>query len=200
MPSHFSHVRLFATLWTVARQAHLSMGFSRQEYWSGLPFPPLGDIPDLGIEPQSLMSPALAGEFFTSSATWEARNCIAEMLMNLPGVKQTKSGAISWKILPQSPIPHPKLAPAPNLGTPIRDQRAVHVMASVQLKPASFHFKGMKETFSSFKGTNPPLLQALIRIAAQVTLWRARTLSIPHPAPHPAVLIQNPGRSWSGSP
>ena len=72
MPSHFSHVRLFATLWTVARQAHLSMGFSRQEYWSGLPFPPLGDIPDLGIEPQSLMSPALAGGFFASNTTWEA--------------------------------------------------------------------------------------------------------------------------------
>ena len=45
-------------------------GFSRQEYWSGLPFPPPGDLPDLGIEPKSLMSPALAGRFFTSSATF----------------------------------------------------------------------------------------------------------------------------------
>ena len=51
--SHFSHVRLFATLWTVAHQASLSMGFSRQEYWSGLPCPPLGDLPNPGIEPRS---------------------------------------------------------------------------------------------------------------------------------------------------
>ena len=46
-----SHVRLFATPWTIAYQAPLSMGFSRQEYWSGLPFPSPGDLPDLGIEP-----------------------------------------------------------------------------------------------------------------------------------------------------
>ena len=50
-----------ATPWTVAHQAPLSMGFSRQEYWSGLPFPSLGDLPDPGIEPASFMSPALAG-------------------------------------------------------------------------------------------------------------------------------------------
>ena len=48
------------------------MGFSRQDYWSGLPFPPAEDLPDSGIEPTSLMSPAMAGEFFTTSATWEA--------------------------------------------------------------------------------------------------------------------------------
>ena len=48
-----SHVRLFETLWTVAHQAPLFMGFSRQEYWSGLPFPPPGDLPDSGIEPTS---------------------------------------------------------------------------------------------------------------------------------------------------
>ena len=49
--------------WTAARQASLSMGFSRQEYWSGLPFPPVGGVPDLGFEPGS---PALAGRFFTT--------------------------------------------------------------------------------------------------------------------------------------
>ena len=49
------------------------MGFSRQEYWSGLPFPPLGDLPNPGIEPSSLMSPVLAGRFFTTSVTWEPR-------------------------------------------------------------------------------------------------------------------------------
>ena len=60
-----SCVQLFATLWTVARQAPLSTGFSRQEYGSGLPFPPPGDLPDPGIEPMCLKSPAVAGGFFT---------------------------------------------------------------------------------------------------------------------------------------
>ena len=54
-----SHVRLFATLWTVAGWAPLSMGFFRQEYWSGLPFPPPGDLPDPGTEPVSLVTPEL---------------------------------------------------------------------------------------------------------------------------------------------
>ena len=53
-----SRVRLFATLWTVAHQAPLSMGFFRQEYWSRLPFPPPGELPDPGIEPTSPSSPA----------------------------------------------------------------------------------------------------------------------------------------------
>ena len=57
------------TLWTVARQAPLSMGFSRQEYWSGLPCPPPGDLSDPGIKPTSLVSSALGGELFTISAT-----------------------------------------------------------------------------------------------------------------------------------
>ena len=53
-------------LWTVAHQAPLSMGFSRQEYWSWLPCPPAGDLPDPETEPASLVSPALAGGFFTT--------------------------------------------------------------------------------------------------------------------------------------
>ena len=61
-----SHVQLFATPWTVACQAPLSMEFSRQEYWSGLLFPPPRDLPSSGIEPESLMSLALAGGFFTN--------------------------------------------------------------------------------------------------------------------------------------
>ena len=70
--SHFIHVQLCATPWTIAHQAPLSMGFSRQEYWSGLPCPPPGDLSDPGIEPASLVSPALAGRLFTTSTTWEA--------------------------------------------------------------------------------------------------------------------------------
>jgi len=58
-----SRVQLFATPWTIAHQAPLSMGFSRQEYWSGLPFPSAGDLPGPGIEPAS---PALAGGFLTT--------------------------------------------------------------------------------------------------------------------------------------
>ena len=61
-----SRVRLFATPWTIAHWAPLSMGFPRQEYWSGLPFPLPGDLLDPGIEPGSPASPALAGGFFTS--------------------------------------------------------------------------------------------------------------------------------------
>ena len=69
--SCFSRVQLFVTLRTVARQVPLSMEFSRQEYWSGLPCPPPGDLPEPGIEPTSLMSPALAGGFFITRASWK---------------------------------------------------------------------------------------------------------------------------------
>ena len=70
--SRFSCVGLFVTLWTVACQAPPSTGFSRQEYWSGLPCPPPGDLPDPGIKPMSLTSPALADGFCTTRATWTA--------------------------------------------------------------------------------------------------------------------------------
>ena len=59
-------VQLFATPWTVTHQAPLSKGFSEQEYWSGLPFPSPGNLPDLGNEPESPALPALVGRFFTS--------------------------------------------------------------------------------------------------------------------------------------
>ena len=68
------HVQHFVTLWTVAHQVPLSMGLSEKEYWSGLPFPPPGDLPDPGIEPES---PGLAGGFFTTWDMWETpqNNC-----------------------------------------------------------------------------------------------------------------------------
>ena len=69
MLSHFSRIQLFVTSWTVAHQAPLSMEFSRQEYWGGLPCLPPGDLPNPGIEPGSLMTSALAGEFFTNGVT-----------------------------------------------------------------------------------------------------------------------------------
>ena len=89
LPSPFSHslthvcidsvdsliklIQSCPTLWTVARQVPLSMGFSRQEYWSGLPCPPPGDLPNSAIESESLTPPALAGRFFTTSTTWRGR-------------------------------------------------------------------------------------------------------------------------------
>ena len=70
--SRFSSVWLCAILWTVAHQTPLSVGFSRQKYWSELPFPPPQDLPNTTTAPMSLTSPALTGVFFTTSAPWEA--------------------------------------------------------------------------------------------------------------------------------
>ena len=66
-----SHVRLFGTLWTVAHQAPPSMGFSRQEYWSRLPFPSTGDLPNPGVEPRS---PALQADTLTSQPPGKSMN------------------------------------------------------------------------------------------------------------------------------
>ena len=68
--SCFSHVWLWATPWTVTCQASLSIGFSRHEYWGGLPFPPPWDLPNPGIKPTSLTSPVVAGRFFITSSTY----------------------------------------------------------------------------------------------------------------------------------
>ena len=71
----------FTTPWTVARQAPLLMGFPRQEYWSGLPFPSPGDLPDPGIKPTSLGPPALAGGFFTIEPAGENHMYILSIYM-----------------------------------------------------------------------------------------------------------------------
>ena len=68
-----SHVPLIATPWTVARQAPLSLGFSKQECWSWLPLPPSGDLPDPGIQPAPPVASALAGRFFTSEPAGKPR-------------------------------------------------------------------------------------------------------------------------------
>ena len=77
--------------WTIAHQSSLSIGFSRQKHWSGLPFPPPGDLPYPGIEPVPLSSSALAGRFFTTSATWEAQvtSLVAQVVKNLPEMRET---------------------------------------------------------------------------------------------------------------
>ena len=79
----FSCVQLFVMPGTVLCQASLSMESSREEYWSRLPCPPPGDLPNPGMEPQSLMSPALTGWFFTPSATWEAPRYTTSQLSHL---------------------------------------------------------------------------------------------------------------------
>ena len=108
--SRFSRVRLFATPWTAARQAPLSMRFFRQEYWSGLPFPPPGDL-NPGIESMSLKSPVLACRFFyffdNSHSVWRA-SLVAEMVKNLSATQETqvrslkeittRSSILAWRI------------------------------------------------------------------------------------------------------
>ena len=71
--SRFSRVRLFVTPWTVACQAPLSKGFSKQEYWSGLPCAPPGDLPHPGIKPVSPYISCIGRGFFITRATWEAQ-------------------------------------------------------------------------------------------------------------------------------
>ena len=111
MPSHFSHGHLFLTLWAITCQAPLSMGFSRQEYWSGLPCLPPGNLPDPGNESAALVSPALAGGFFTARATWETLPMyspytirteahfplVAHRVKNPPAMWGTQVGSLGWE-------------------------------------------------------------------------------------------------------
>ena len=75
------------------------MEFFRQEYWSGLPFPPSGDLRDPGIKPTSLASPALAARFFIISATWEApwASLEAQMVKRLPAMQETQVQSLGWE-------------------------------------------------------------------------------------------------------
>ena len=89
--SRISRVQLFVTPGTIAHQAPLSMGFSRREYWSGFPFLSLGDLPDPGIEPLSLMSPALAG------VTWEALSAHVQNGVMFKGLKSRQGALEVWE-------------------------------------------------------------------------------------------------------
>ena len=83
---------LFTTLWTVAFQVPLSVEFSRQEFWSGLPCPPPGDLPNPGIKPTSVMSPALAGGYFTIGAS-----LVARLVKNPPATWETWVRSLGWE-------------------------------------------------------------------------------------------------------
>ena len=90
--SDVSHIRLFATPWTVAHQPPLSLGFSWQECWSGILFPPPEHLSYPGIEPPSLMSPTLVSRFLTTSATWKPPEIFLSTLGVEPGPPRGKSG------------------------------------------------------------------------------------------------------------
>ena len=99
-----SCAQLLATSWTAARQAPLSMGFPKQEYWSGLPFPPPGDLPDPGIKP---VSPALAGGFFTTVPPEKPRGTAYSSGKNFcnrlwPGAGLTPPTTLSTSLIPQA--------------------------------------------------------------------------------------------------
>ena len=121
MPSCFSHVQLFVTLWTAAHQPPQSMGFSRQEYWSGLPCPPPGGILDPGIEPASLRSPALSGRFFTTSVPWEVHSLVLTNTLTMKEMQHANrnSGcifcyfrAVPASLLSPHAVPIPSFSPA----------------------------------------------------------------------------------------
>ena len=90
MLSCFSFAQLFATLWTIAHQTPFSMGISRQEYWSVLPISPPQDHPNTGMESVSLLSPALAGWFFSTASPGKPQNyCMTQQFHFLVYIKQT---------------------------------------------------------------------------------------------------------------
>ena len=107
-------VQLIATPWIVDRQAFLPTGFPRQEYWSGLPFPPPRYPPNPGIEPVSLTSPALAGRRFTTSETWEAHFHVSHYTVTItlqsscfpPSSPSTFFGASGGSVVKNPPAVH----------------------------------------------------------------------------------------------
>ena len=117
-PSQFSGVWLFGTLWAVAHQSPLSMEFSRQEYWSGLPCLPRGDLPFSGTKPPSLTSPALAGGFFTTSATWGAPGEDGGRIIQVKERAWPESGWLTSKWWGASLVVQGLRPQAPNAGDP----------------------------------------------------------------------------------
>ena len=115
MLSRFSRVQLFVTPWTVAHQAPRPMGFSRQEDYSGLPCPPPGDLPHPGIEPESFMSPALAGKFFTTSTIRKVKVTVVSNSTQPHGLCSFVHGILQARILRGLPSPSPGDLPDPKI-------------------------------------------------------------------------------------
>ena len=139
--SHFSRIWLCETLWTAACQASLSMGFSRQEYWSGLPHPPPGHLPNSGLEPASV-TPNLHWQvgcfFFTTSTIWEAHSLLSDY--HIQAALQTLSHLILSTILQDRIIilfyrwnNLKQLIKSPKVMSPVNDRPATR--AQLALKP-----------------------------------------------------------------
>ena len=115
MLSSFSHVSLFVTPWSIACQAPLSMGFSRKEYWNGLPFPPQGYLHDPDIKLASIMFPALVGRFFTTSTTREPPKNI---YVGFPGGSAIKNQPANAR--DTCSIPGSGRSPGEGIGNPLQ--------------------------------------------------------------------------------
>ena len=151
--SHFSHVRLFVILWTVARQAPLSTGFSRQEYWSGLPCPSLGDLPDSGVEPvlltslhwqvdSSPLAPAGKLRIYVSSSVQFSRSVVSDALQ--PHEPQHTRPLCP----PPTPGVHPNPCPLSRWCHPTISSSVVPFSSCLQSFPASGYFP-MSQLFAS---------------------------------------------------
>ena len=141
---------LFAIPWTVAHQAPLSMGFSRPEHCSGLPSPPPGDLPHLGIKPKSLMSPALAGRFFTTSATWEAPS---QLYVYTDALCRYMHTYISWVFFSLPPRPTPLgQHRAEQLPTSFYTQSCIYASTALSVHPA-LPFPGRSTCLLSASGS-----------------------------------------------
>ena len=113
-----SRIRLFATLWTVARQAPLSVGFLRQEHWSGLPFPPPGDLPNPGIKP---LSPALAGRFFSTELPGKLKGLKPKLVTPKKGQFEGNLGTSSFPLTS---------SPSSVQNVPVKAQKKLNVQNS----------------------------------------------------------------------
>ena len=139
-----------ATLWTIARQTPLPTGFSRQEYWSGLPYPTPGDLPNPGIEPTSPLSLALAGRFFTTSAIWKA-HILCQLSSVVQSCNSLRPLALQHTKLP-CPTPSPgacsNSCPSSQWYHPNISSSVVPFSSRLQSFPASGSFQ-MSQFFTS---------------------------------------------------
>ena len=153
MLSCFSRVQLFAVPCTVAQQTPLSTGFSRQEYWSGLPRPPPGAPPSPGVEPASLMSPSFTGGFVTPSATWRASlvaqsakiACNAGLIPESGRFLEEGNGEPFQSCCLGNPIDRVAWQAIQSTGT----QRVRHSLATKPLNPLPAKSKNNNNTFNS---------------------------------------------------
>ena len=134
-----SCMRLLATPWTVARQAPQSMGFSKQEYWSGLPFPPPGDLLHPGIQS---WSPALAEGFFTTSTTWSNHSSSVQFSCSVVSDSLWLHGLQHARPPCPSPTPgvHPNSCPLSQWCRPTISSSVVPFSSCLQSPPASGSF------------------------------------------------------------